>query len=139
MNKTKKQHLIAILLALFLVGVVIAVISFTVTIPTTGTVSHKVEITTTWLNGSDVTLIHWNVINNTVTTLPELINITNTGNQNVTLTLNTVNQVNITVSSLTWNATNPLLVGESIRVQLSLTATYSEPKFSFDTVITAIG
>ena len=135
----KKLYLIAILLASILIAFVVAAAYFIVTIPTTGTVSHKVEITKTWLNGTDVTLIYWNVINNTVTTLPELINITNTGDQNVTLTLSTVNQVNITVSSLTWNATNPLLVGESIRVQLNLTATYSEPTFSFDTIITAIG
>ena len=140
MNKKTLILLAVVLTSTILVGnMVIAPFIFTVLIPTTGRTS-TVEVTVTWLDGSEVTQIDWGIVdNNTETSLSDLINITNTGNQPVTLTLSTVNLVNITAITLTWNATSPLAVGESTTVQLNQTVTASEQTFSYDTKIDATG
>lgn len=134
----KKLVFVGILLATFVIGVMAAPI-FTVLIPTIGRTS-TVEITVTWQNGTEVSQINWGTVdNNTEYSLNELINITNTGDKEVTLSLSAVNQVNITAITLTWNATSPLLSGDSILVQLNQNVTASAETFGYDTRIDATG
>lgn len=135
----KKLSLIAALLGSMLIGYAVALVTYTIIIPSIGR-TRTVEITVAWLNGTEITSIDWGKIeNNTETSLHSLINITNNGDKEAVLSISAVNLVNITAITLSWNATSPLSAGASTTAQLNMTVTASEQTFSYDTRIDATG
>jgi len=133
----KQYFLFAVALAAaFLVGnLVVAPLVFTVLIPTTGKPAN-VEISVTWLNGTQVTSLDWGATENSTEYVMEPINVTNLSNVPVNLTLSTSNWINITSLSLTWNYTGNTLQPDDFEVvELYQNCTFTGA-YGYDTIIT---
>jgi hypothetical protein len=126
-------------------GVILLVAALTFTLanaavtylfPSIGRIS-QISLSSKWLDGSDVTIIDWGIIDNDTAYIMDPINITNTGNVPVTLMLSYANPVNITTLTLTWNYSGEIVNPQQwIIVELTQTVIANQLTFSYDTVIT---